>query len=286
MTTELKYTLAAAAIIVLLSVAYGARVAIKGRARFERIDRQGGSRLLGKGAMELGYWILTPAAKFLVALGATPNQVSWISLGFGILAGVCLATGHFGYGAICATVSGFFDSLDGMVARLAGSASDAGEVLDAAVDRYAEFFFLSGLIVYYRESPMLQALALLALLGSFMISYSTAKAEALQVETPKGSMRRPERAVYLTLGASLSALSIPWFEGAAEFALGYPMICALGLVAVAANVSAIGRFRCIAETIRRREQDAAAVTTAAENRFSRDESEAASISRGAADIRS
>jgi len=282
MTTELKYTLTAAGIVVLLSAAYGVRVLIKGRARFERIDRQGGSRLLGKGAMEIGYWFLMPVAKFLVTLGATANQVSWASLGFGFVAGVCLAAGHFGFGAIGAALCGFFDSLDGMVARMSGAASDAGEVLDAAVDRYVEFFFLAGLIVYYREAPMLQALALLALLGSFMVSYSTTKAEALQVETPEGSMRRPERAVYLTLGASLSALSVPWFEGQHAFAPAYPMILALGLVAVLANVSAIRRFFCIAKTIRRRERDAAAAPTA-EGKISREESQAASLGRRAAD---
>lgn len=286
MTTELKYTLGAAAIVILLSAAYGARVLIKGRAHFERIDRQGGSALLGKGAMEIGYWFLTPMAKFLVALGATANQVSWVSLGFGFLAGVFLATGHFGFGAICATVCGFLDSVDGMVARMAGLASDAGEVLDAAVDRYVEFFFLAGLVVYYREIPLLQVLALLALLGSFMISYSSAKAEALQVNVPKGSMRRPERAVYLILGASLSALSIAWFEDQREFpkALGYPMIVALGLVALVANISAIGRFRYIARAIRRREKDAAAVNSANE-RSSREESPSAALGRHAADFR-
>lgn len=286
MTTELEYTVVAATIIILLSAAYGVRVLIKGRARFERIDRQGGSPLLGKGIMEIGYWFLTPVAKFLVALGATANQVSWVSLGFGFLAGVFLATGYFGFGAICATICGFLDSLDGMVARMSELASDAGEVLDAAVDRYVEFFFLAGLVVYYREVPLLQALALLTLLGSFMVSYSSAKAEALQVDVPKGSMRRPERAVYLILGASLSALSIAWFEDSRTFshALGYPMIVALGLVALVANISAIGRFRCIAKVIRRRKRDAAAVNSANE-KLPRDEAQPAPIGRHAADFR-
>jgi len=287
MTTELKYTLVAATTVILLSAMYGIRVLIKGRARFERIDRQGGSLLLGKGAMEIGYWFLTPIAKFLVALGATANQVSWLSLGFGFLAGVFLATGHFGFGAICATICGFLDSVDGMVARMSGLASDAGEVLDAAVDRYVEFFFLTGLIIYYREVPLLQALALLTLLGSFMVSYSSTKAEALQVDVPKGSMRRPERAVYLILGASLSALSIPWFERPREFlsALGYPMIVALGLVALVTNISAIGRFRRIATAIRRREKDAAAGVNSANEKLPRDESQDAPISHRAADLR-
>ena len=287
MTTELKYTLVAATTVILLSAMYGIRVLIKGRARFERIDRQGGSLLLGKGAMEIGYWFLTPIAKFLVALGATANQVSWLSLGFGFLAGVFLATGHFGFGAICATICGFLDSVDGMVARMSGLASDAGEVLDAAVDRYVEFFFLTGLIIYYREVPFMQALALLTLLGSFMVSYSSTKAEALQVDVPKGSMRRPERAVYLILGASLSALSIPWFERPREFlsALGYPMIVALGLVTLVTNISAIGRFRRIATAIRRREKDAAAGVNSANEKLPRDESQDAPISHRAADLR-
>jgi phosphatidylglycerophosphate synthase len=165
--------------------------------------------------------------------------------------------GHFGFGAVFATISGFLDSLDGMVARSSGVASDAGEVLDAVVDRYVEFFFLSGLVVYYRQIPVLQVLALLALLGTFMVSYSTAKAEALGVEPAKGSMRRPERAVYLILGAALSALTIPWLEthGESGIHIGYPMVAALGLVALVANVSSIERFWSIATAVRRREKD-------------------------------
>jgi phosphatidylglycerophosphate synthase len=256
MTSELKYTLAGALIILLLAAAYGVRIAVKGRAHFDRIDRQGGSRLLSKGAMELGYWILHPVARLLAFSGISPNKVSWASLGFGFLAGACLAMGRFGFGAIFATVSGLLDSLDGMVARISGVASEAGEVLDAAVDRYVEFFFLSGLIIYYREIPVLQVLALVALLGSFMVSYSTTKAEALNIEPPKGSMRRPERTVYLTLGAVLSAVTIAWIETQREFSIpiGYPMVMALGLVAVVANVSAIERFWFIAKAVRGREK--------------------------------
>ena len=258
MTSELKYTLASATIVIVLAAVYGVRLLIKGRAHFERIDRQGGSPLLGKAPMELGYWMLDPVAKLLAGMRITPNQVSCASFGLGFVAGICLATGHFGFAAISATLSGFLDSLDGMVARISGVASDAGEVLDAAVDRYVEFFFLSGLVIYYREIPVLQLITLLALLGSFMVSYSTTKAEALGVEPPKGSMRRPERAVYLTLGASLSAVTVPWFEGTqpgSAIAIGYPMVMAVALVAVVANISAVERLWCIAKAVRLRESD-------------------------------
>jgi CDP-diacylglycerol--glycerol-3-phosphate 3-phosphatidyltransferase len=237
--------------------------------------------------MELGYWILHPVARLLVFLRITPNQVSWASLGFGFLAGACLAMGHFGFAAIFATVSGLLDSVDGMVARMSGLASDAGEVLDAVIDRYVEFFFLSGLVIYYREIPVFQVLALLALLGSFMVSYSTTKAEALNVDPPKGSMRRSERAVYLTLGAALSTVTIAWLENHDEFStpIGYPMVLALGLVAVVANVSSIKRFRSIAKAIRIREKDLAEARPRAAEKVLSEERQDSQISRHETDIR-
>ena len=255
---DLVYTLILVALLSGLIVAYSVRVGFKGRAQFDRVDRQGGSHLLGKSVMEMAYWGMQPVAKLLVFFKFTPNTLSWMSLIFGLLAGVCLAFGHFGFGGGFAAISAVLDSLDGMVARLTGVASDAGEVLDAAVDRYVEFFFLGGLVIYYREIPVLQILALLALAGSFMVSYSTAKAEALQISPPKGSMRRPERALYLTLGAVLSPVTIPWWENTREFGIpiGHPMVVSLCLVAVLANASSIERLWAIAKMVRVREKEA------------------------------
>ncbi len=287
MTFDLKYIVGSALIIVLFAAAYGVRLVVKGRIHFDRIDRQGGSRLLSKGVMELGYWILQPVARLFVFLRISPNKISWASLGFGFLAGAFLAVGHFGFGAICGVISGLLDSLDGMVARISGVASDAGEVLDAAVDRYAEFFFLSGLVIYYYEILALQVLSLLALLGSFMVSYSTSKAEALGVEPPRGSMRRPERALYLSLGAALSAVTVPWVETHRRFSIpvGYPMVMALGLVAVVANVSAIERFWSIAKAIRSGEKDAAEARTGKSENLLIEKQEGSQSGRHAAGVR-
>lgn len=255
---NLKSTLILLGLVGLLTAAYAVRLLVKGRAHFSRVDKQGGSALLSKGLMEMAYWWLQPIGKVLVILGVTPNMISWASLVFGLLAGICLAFGHFGFGGAFALVSGFLDSLDGMVARMSGISSDAGEVLDATVDRYAEAFFISGLVVYYRDIPVLQILALLALMGSFMVSYSSAKAEALQVDPPKGSMRRPERAFFLTLGAILSPITIAEYEYVRDYpiAIGFPMVIALGLIAVLANASAIERMAAIAKEMRKREAEA------------------------------
>ena len=255
---DLFNTLLLLAIAATAALAYGIRVKVRGHAHFKRVDQQGSSALLGKSLMEGAYWCLQPVARGLVAVGITPNTVSWISLVLGFLAGACLSVGHFGFGAFFSVISAFLDTLDGMVARMTGKASDAGEVLDATVDRYVEFFFLGGLMIYYREIPYLLVITALAMIGSFMVSYSTAKAEALQVEAPKGSMRRPERAVYLTMGSLLSPITIPMFEIYRPYgiAIGHPMVLSLCLVAVISNFSAVERMAAIARSVRIREEKA------------------------------
>ena len=257
MTDELSNALIFLVITGFVICAYGIRVLVKGKAHFDRIEQEGGSPLLSKSIMEFGYWLFQPLARLLVFCHISANQVSWASLFFGALAGCSLAFGHFGSGAAFTCVSSIMDSLDGLVARLTERSSDAGEVLDAAVDRYVEFFFLAGLIVYYREIPALMILTLLALLGSYMVSYSTAKAEALHVTPPRGSMRRPERAVYLILGAALSPITIPWWESSRDYpiAIGHPMVVTLCLVAVIANFSAVERLWSIAKMIREKEKN-------------------------------
>ena len=250
----------------LLSIAYMVRILTKGRAQFDRVDKQGGSKFLSKGVMEMGYWAMQPLAKLLVFFQIKPDQISWASIVFGFLAGLCLVFGHFGFGAALAMTSAVLDSLDGMVARLTGTSSEAGEVLDSAMDRYVEFFFLGGLIIYYREVLPFMLLALVALLGSYMVSYSSIFARAEQVKLPptKWSMRRPERLVYLITGAALSPVTIPWLERVREFpiAIGHPMIIALGIVAVFANFCAIEQFYYTMKAIRTLEAEQKAAEAA------------------------
>lgn len=254
---DLWFALALWGVAGCVALAYTIRSLFFGRARYDRVDKQGGSALLSKNIMQGGYWFFQPLGRALVFFHVTPNQVSFASLGFGFVAAVCLGLGHFGSAAVFGTISAVLDALDGMVARLTGNSSDAGEVLDAAVDRYVEFFMLFGLVVYYREIPVLMLLAASAMIGSFMVSYSSAKAEALHVDPPKGSMRRPERCLYLLLGAALSPITIPWLERVREFpiAIAHPMVVGMGLIGVLANVSAIERHMAIAKAVRSREAE-------------------------------
>jgi phosphatidylglycerophosphate synthase len=250
---DLGCSLALLALTVVAAILYAARVARSGRAKSSRVDREGSSALLGKTPMEATYWAIGPVVRACVALGIGPNAITFASLVLGAAAGAALAIGHFGIAAVASVVASLCDALDGAVARAARVASDSGEVFDAAVDRYVEIFFIGGLAIFYRNDVRLLALALLAVTGAFMVSYSTAKAEALHVTPPRGAMRRAERAVYLTTGAALAPLA---GEAATRFALpawsaDVPPCAALFLIALVGNVSAVQRLRAIAIAVAR-----------------------------------
>jgi len=86
-----------------------------------------------------------------------------------------------------------------------------------------------------------------------MVSYSTAKAEALHVTAPRGAMRRAERAVYLVAGAALTPLSgvLAARLSLAGWVQDAPILAALALVGIVANASAIRRLYAIAQSTRR-----------------------------------
>jgi CDP-diacylglycerol--glycerol-3-phosphate 3-phosphatidyltransferase len=251
-TLDAAFSLALAAALLALALGYARRVARSGAFRHSRVDRAGGSPLLAKSAMEMGYWALRPVARACVAARVTANAVSWTSLVLAASAGVALGAGRFGLGAAFGAASAICDALDGMVARDTGTASDAGEVLDATIDRYAELLFLGGVVYHESSSPVAMLLALSALSGAVMVSYSTAKAEALAVEPPRGAMRRQERALYLILGAALvppAALAVGR-AGLPTWAGELPLYLALALVGFVGNVSAVRRLRAVAWAVR------------------------------------
>lgn len=212
------------------------------RQQSARIQKQGASPFLGHLPMEFAYWCLKPLGRVAASLKVSPNVFSWGCLILGVASGIAAAFGAISLAGGLSIISALFDSLDGMVARNRGIASEAGEVLDAAVDRYTEFFFLAGLTIYYRHAPWAMVLVQAALLGSLLVSYSQAKAEAMQMEIPKGWMRRPERAVYLGGGAFLSPILTNWLEAGDPMPLHYPLLFAVLLVAIFANATCIRRF--------------------------------------------
>lgn len=239
----------------LLVVAYAARSLLVGRVRHRRTEADGGSVFLNKSVMEMVYWVLNPMVDFFAALRITPNMVTLASLVPAAGAAVALGFGWFGLAGTLAILAAFGDIIDGLLARKTGLSSDSGEVIDAAVDRASEFMFFGGLVYYYRGHDQVLFIVLAALAGSFMVSYATAKAEAMRVEAPRGAMRRGERAAYLLTGSTLTPICSTLFAGSPSLALReLPIILALTIVAVVANISVVQRLSAIAASLRAREQ--------------------------------
>jgi CDP-diacylglycerol--glycerol-3-phosphate 3-phosphatidyltransferase len=192
---------------------------------------------------------LDQIAAGLVALGISANTVTSLCIALGAGAGVLLAFDQFALAAVLMVIASFGDAIDGLVARRSGTVSVGGALLDASGDRYQEFFFLGGLAVFFRESPFALVATLGALAGSFMVSYSSAKAEGLAVPVPPGVMRRAERAVCLCLATAVTAFWEPWAAstGRPAWVGALPILLAVSLIAVAANISAVRRLRLLAK---------------------------------------
>jgi CDP-diacylglycerol---glycerol-3-phosphate 3-phosphatidyltransferase len=251
---DLICSLILAAFVVTVGITWTVFAILPARAGNRRLDGHGGI-MLGRGIMEVAYKLFNPLAGVLYKARITPNMVTGFSLVPALVSAILIAQGHLGAGGLLATGSGLCDMVDGMLARRYNSMSDVGELFDAAVDRYVEYLLLAGLAVYFQGNPVATLICLGAILGSFMVSYTTAKAEALGVAPPKGAMRRAERAVYVTFGcgmAPLWGLVVPGAPTFATLSLGreLPVELAMLVVAVVANVSAVRRMLRIAELIR------------------------------------
>jgi phosphatidylglycerophosphate synthase len=204
--------------------------------------------MLRRALLDATVGCLDRVAGGLVRVGVSANSVTLFCVGAAASGGVLLGFGRFGSAAAAMVIASLGDAVDGLVARRSGSASVGGALLDASVDRYGEFFFLGGLAVYFRGSLFALVLALCALAGSFMVSYGSAKAEALRLPVPPGAMRRAGRAVCLCTGVVLVP-PFAWLARAADlpaWAAHAPVVAALAVLAVAANVSAIRRLRALA----------------------------------------
>jgi CDP-diacylglycerol--glycerol-3-phosphate 3-phosphatidyltransferase len=194
--------------------AYAIRVAFLGRVASSRLDGERGTLLLGRFAIEAFYWMARAVGRRMAEFGVSADTLSYLALALSLSSVPLCATGHWEAAGVALAVGACFDALDGIVARERGAASNAGEMLDSFVDRYADAAPFIGLALYEHTVRAWMFVTLLALVGSQMVSYVRAKAEALGVrDVSPGIMRRPERLAYLCaallFGRSLSRLLLP-----------------------------------------------------------------------------
>ncbi|HID28961.1 MAG TPA: CDP-alcohol phosphatidyltransferase family protein [Desulfobacterales bacterium] len=126
----------------------------------------------------------------------------------GVLAGLLFAFGEPSWAGLTVFVCGFFDVMDGAVARLTGKVTPFGGVLDSVLDRYVDFIIFMGII--YAGLAKFAGLSswfwgILALAGSLMVSYTRARAEmAGSGKLAVGIGERGERFLILAIGSLIN----------------------------------------------------------------------------------
>ncbi len=157
--------------------------------------------------------IMEPIAKAIARTGVTPNTLTLIGLLMGAAVALLFAFGFQFFAGFALLVAGFFDMIDGAVARATGKETAFGGVLDSTVDRYTDFIIYAG-VIYATVSGAIVWPALiigagwmwgiLAIAGSFMVSYVRARAEAAGTgKLDVGFAERAERMIILAFGGML-----------------------------------------------------------------------------------
>ena len=139
---------------------------------------------------------------YLARTRLSPNAFTLIGLLLNIVVAAIIASGNLVLGGIMALVAGAFDMLDGAVARSTGQVTKFGGFFDSTLDRYSESIVYFGLLIYLmNDDAGTTAVALLvaAIVGSLMVSYSRARAEAAGVDAEVGIFARPERVILLAI---------------------------------------------------------------------------------------
>ena len=191
---------------------------------------------------------LAPVARKII--NVNPNTISWIGLILALLCGAIFylsgdadRTWLLLVGALMVIVSGYFDALDGKVAKLSGKAGPKGDYLDHVFDRYADVFMIGGVAFCgYWCDPYL---GMLALVGVLLTSYMGTQAQA--IGAPRlyaGLLGRADRVVLSTLFPIIQFVSIACFDltyiDIAGFQISWLEIMMLWF-AVVGNATAIQR---------------------------------------------
>jgi CDP-diacylglycerol--glycerol-3-phosphate 3-phosphatidyltransferase len=150
---------------------------------------------------------IDPLADGLIKAGLTPNRITTLSTFLIVAAGGAYALGGLRLGGALLLLSGLFDLLDGKVARRGNLASKFGAFFDSSMDRLGEGALFTGIAIFYMTStikswgqhqPVLAlGLCFACLTGSFLVSYTRARAESLGFSASVGMATRAERIIFL-----------------------------------------------------------------------------------------
>ena len=191
--------------------------------------------------------ILNYVAKHM--LNINPNTLSWLSLLFALIAGIFfyfssqnLELNNF---YLCIAVffvflNGFFDAIDGKIAKLTNKISKKGDFLDHAIDRYADVFIIGGLAL----SPWCRfnIIGYFAIVGVLLTSYMGTQAQAVGYKRDySGLLGRADRLVLLMFAPIIQHILL-YFTGVGLLLELFILEWVLIYFAIVGNITAVQRF--------------------------------------------
>jgi CDP-diacylglycerol--glycerol-3-phosphate 3-phosphatidyltransferase len=138
----------------------------------------------------------------LIESRLTPNAISLMGLVGNLVAAFLVTQRLFFLAGIAFILGSIMDTLDGRYSRMSGKGTLFGAFLDSTLDRIEEGIVIAAVAGYFasRGEDFAAAICVVAVLGSLMVSYTRARAEALGVECKVGIATRPVRVVLLSIG--------------------------------------------------------------------------------------
>ncbi len=185
------------------------------------------SRLLPRSAPR---WLTDPIVGALARVGVTPNMLTLAGVLGNAGAAFLAARGDFLPAGIVMLAASSLDMLDGALARATGKATRFGSVFDAVMDRVSEAAVLFGLLLYFsaRGGREEELLIFAALAASFLVSYTRARAEIVDIPLREGLFGRAERVILLGIGLIIDQATV-----------------ALWILAIAAGATAVQRLALV-----------------------------------------
>jgi CDP-diacylglycerol--glycerol-3-phosphate 3-phosphatidyltransferase len=151
----------------------------------------------------------------LVESRLTPNAISLTGFTLNLTAAGLVVGRLFFLAGVAFIIGSVMDTLDGRYSRMSGKGTPFGAFLDSTLDRLEEGIVLTAVAAYFaaRHNQVAVAAVVAAVLGSLMVSYTRARAEALGVECKVGFATRPVRVVIISAGLVFAkGASIGHFE--------------------------------------------------------------------------
>ena len=187
--------------------------------------------------------VIEPVAALLVKLRINPNVITTVGTLCTIAGGIAFGMGHIRTAGWIIGLTAIFDVLDGTVARRTGQSTVFGAFYDSTLDRVADGVVLGGIAYFFASSPQhhnlpMVAVSLFGIIGTYLVSYTRARAEGLGIDAKVGIMQRPERVVLMSVPQAFFGLA---FDGKL-------LMVVVALLALTAWITAFQRIAFVRRT--------------------------------------